>query len=221
MKTSHREVYALLVNAARGLGYEAGNAEDLAGAGAWLTVRGYPGVEALVDLQRAEAPTPTPTPGSPSPPGVEPGRDRSELLVERSSTGRHGPGLIDLLAAGDSIDRLRIVGVDSPLLLIGLCAAVAAELGLRFRVEADGATHYRVDGHDCHPDPSPLLDGGRQLVISCEHAEPATATAWPSQEADVADAAWSAANRLAALTYVPADDRSRATGAGAGLTDND
>ncbi|MGI9594953.1 MAG: DUF3726 domain-containing protein [Acidimicrobiales bacterium] len=235
VKTSHRELYALLVKTGRGLGLPIGDAQDAARAAAWLSLRGYAGVEAMLATGPASAPA-RPRIDDSVADVVGPADGRSDPasgsvpigtaeVVEMVSAGGHGPGLVDLVAAGRGSLVLRLSAVDSPLLLFGLCASAATDHRLRFELTVGSGPAHALDGFDCRPRPPRLLPQSSPLTISCRpvdaeqlEAEPRR---WPTEEISVDDDTWSAANELAARTYVPSDERSRMKGAGAGLTDND
>jgi len=57
--------------------------------------------------------------------------------------------------------------------------------------------------------------------VTCTRVELAGAVGTPGADPDLDDTTWSRINALAARTYVPSSEASRATGAGAGLNDND
>lgn len=215
VRTSHRELSALLTTSARGLGFNVGDAEDLARAAAWLSLRSYGGVAALLqtspthnELWLSEAGHATAT---------------GEVVVDGVSLGWHGPGLVDLLVSGAGSTVLRLRRVDSPLLLFALCAVAATDHRLHFTIISTGRGHeqrFEIDGFDCRPAPHGLPTDSAEFRISCRVAN-TDSRPWPTQEIVVSAEGWAAANRLAARTYVPGDERSRRDGAGAGLTDND
>lgn len=205
MKTSEQEVFALVLKAARGAGFPAGNAEDIARAAAWLSLRRYGGVEAALAT----------TPSAPAEIGDgDPGR------VEGGSAGLHGPGLIDLLIADPGPSVLQLGRFDSPLLLFGLCGVAAADRPVRFTITTGDGRAHELDGDGCRPDPPSAAAALGQLTIGCRTG-PAAARSRPSPEIEVPDPVWQAAEALATKTYVPSSERSRRLGAGAGLTDND
>lgn len=215
VRTSHRELSALLVKSARGLGFTVGDAEDLARAAAWLSLRSYDGVAALLQTSVAHHELSLSEAGDATSAG--------EVVVDGVALGWHGPGLVDLAVSGAGSTVLRLRRVDSPLLLFALCALAATDHQLHFTIISTGGgqgQRFEIDSFDCRPAPSGLLTDAAEFRISCR-VDDTDSRPWPAQEIAVSAEDWAAANRLAARTYVPGDERSRLDGAGAGLTDND
>ena len=109
-----------------------------------------------------------------------------------------GLSAIDLIIAGCR-DRVELSGLDTSLLLRGLASIATA--GRELAIELD----LGPDGH------ATLVRRERHAAESAPHAR--------RHRAD--PAVWHELQGLAARTYVPASETSRAHGAGAGLVDRD
>ncbi|WP_377507928.1 DUF3726 domain-containing protein [Octadecabacter sp. R77987] len=104
-----------------------------------------------------------------------------------------GPTAIDLVRAGQGEQRIN--GADLPLLFVGL-VSMANRFGAGLACDVQD---------DC-------------VVIAVGQGATVTLAIGP---VTVEGAAWAALMKLAARTFVPETETSRAAGAGAGLTDND
>jgi hypothetical protein len=132
-----------------------------------------------------------------------------------------GQGPHDILDGLAEIDALCGGGKDAvalgdhALLLIGLAGAVAKETGSRLAVDRGGG--------DIVPLASVRDVGSLASASALRRMSGDDQAAWPDapRPAPSDAAAYAAALALAAKTYVPASDLSRAQGAGAGTTDND
>ncbi|MCQ4633624.1 DUF3726 domain-containing protein [Shinella lacus] len=126
-----------------------------------------------------------------------------------------GQAAIDALCCGETEQGLPEDQAYS-LLLIGLAGAAAMDTGLNLTVQqgnGDVAPLARVS------DVGGLLLTMKTLRVMPDDAAPACSGSPRPTPTDAA--AYAAALSLAARTYVPASDLSRAQGAGAGTTDND
>ena len=207
---SANETQSLVRKAALGMGYDTGVAEDLGKATAWLCVREFDGTQAVA-RSIADGPSLTFT------------RDNEgEYLVFKDlqiATG--GPGIIDIAASGELPVKIGLQGVKSPLLLFGLAGICARHYGFDITVAAvDGSAAISTDGTTIRGSIPP---DGYDLIITCQKLDAGAAVgAIPLTTAfSCDDETWSSLSKLAARTYVPASEASRARGAGAGLTDND
>ncbi|MGJ7043627.1 hypothetical protein J2Y63_006913 [Shinella sp. BE166] len=123
---------------------------------------------------------------------------------------------IDALCCGETAQVLPADHAHG-LLLIGLAGAAAMDTGLNLAVQqgnGDVAPLARVS------DVGGLLPTMKTLRVMPDDAAPPACSGTPRPTATDAGA-YAAALALAARTYVPASDLSRAQGAGAGTTDND
>ncbi|MDX3974911.1 DUF3726 domain-containing protein [Shinella sp.] len=122
---------------------------------------------------------------------------------------------IDALCCGET-EQVLLRDRNYGLLLIGLAGAAAMETGLNLAVQ-------QVDG-DVVPlarlsDAGGMLSAMKTLRLLPDNDAPVCSGSLRPMATDAV--AYAAALGLAARTYVPASDLSRARGAGAGATDND
>ena len=241
MRQSLSELYSTVRKAAVGRGAPHGIAEDLADAVCWLDSLSFDGVSCAVDCL-AHWPSDTPA--------VRLLRDENGLVLETAKPDTAasalfaGPALGDLLQTGAVPDSGFSVSVDVPLLALAAVAQTCARLKRRawLMIHLQGQAVIA----DCNEETCQLITVTPQLTIT---APPATeVTLWPSQPdqnsgnigclinqeefsrrrnraltkgLEVCDGSLEQLEAWAALTLVPESDRSRETGAGAGLLDND
>jgi len=123
---------------------------------------------------------------------------------------------IDALCCGETAE-ITFEGRSCRLMLIGLAGAAAASADLNLAVRYHGGVEplaLAVNPADLVPTALSL-----QLLPVADGGVPASRRSLRPAETDAA--AYTAALGLAAKTYVPASELSRAQGAGAGTTDND
>lgn len=121
--------------------------------------------------------------------------DLQDNILDPTHVAHAGPSIIDWVSGTRNALTLR--NIDAPQLLAALVAC---------------ANH--------HPKgPLRLRQNGRDIVLEPGPAAPPSANT--TTQPDIDPGLWDALNRLAARTYVPSTDESRATGAGAGLQDAD
>lgn len=126
-----------------------------------------------------------------------------------------GQATIDALCCGE-IEHVSLQGRKESVLLIGLVGVAAMETGLNIGLERGNGGIVPLAGVS---DVSGLTSDTRTLRRLSDGEAPAClGTPRPAATDAVA---YAAALALAARTYVPASDFSRARGAGAGTTDND
>ena len=241
MRQSLSELYSTVRKAAVGRGAPHGIAEDLADAVCWLNSLSFDGVSCAVDCL-AHWPSDTSA--------VRLLRDENGLTLETENTDTAasalfaGPALGDLLQTGAVPDSGFSVSVDVPLLALAAVAQTCARLKRRawLMIHLQGQAVIA----DCNEETCQLITVTPQLTIT---APPVTeVTLWPSQPdqssseigalinhkefsqrrnraltkgLEVCDGSLEQLEAWAALTLVPESDRSRETGAGAGLLDND
>ena len=241
MRQSLSELYSTVRKAAVGRGAPHGIAEDLADAVCWLDSLSFDGVSCAVDCL-AHWPSDTPV--------VRLLRDENGLVLETAKPDTAasalfaGPALGDLLQTGAVPDAGFSVSVDVPLLAL----AAVAQTCVRLKRRAWLMIHLQGQAviADCNEETCQLITVTPQLTIT---APPATeVTLWPSQPdqssgdigalinheefsqrrnraltkgLEVCDGSLEQLEAWAALTLVPESNRSRETGAGAGLLDND
>ncbi|MDH3263405.1 MAG: DUF3726 domain-containing protein [Paracoccaceae bacterium] len=207
MMLSLNEIETTLRKAALGAGLGFGAAEEVGRAGAWLCARGWDGVAAaLAGLDR---------PGAPCEAVAE-----GVCRFRKAAAASAGLAAIDLLLGDCGVREARLEGLDSPWLLVGL-AGIAVEAG-------NAAFRLRLGDAEALVRPAGLDIAGAVPARGCDAAlwvdeapqHPASAPR-ASAGAEVRDEDWRRALALAQRTYVPASDRSRRFGAGAGARDED
>ena len=210
MMRSLNELESVLRKAASGAGLPIGLAEDIGAAGAWLTARGQDGTGAVLLSIRAGISEP-----------MTPVTDHGTLVFAPTRVAICGPSVIDMLAAFESIEKARLRDVDSPMLLLGLAGSMAGSYDIAFDVDfAHGGQAQVTAGGLVLTGPLPVP--GTELVIARNKIKPSVLP--PDKQSngvEVAAELWRGAEVLAARTYVPSSEASRAAGAGAGLSDND
>jgi hypothetical protein len=135
--------------------------------------------------------------------------DRQRILA--------GQATIDALCCGET-EEIVLEDRDCGLLLIGLAGAAAVTTGLGLAV--------RVGNGDLVPlvrvsDVAERVPSAATLRLTSDDVEDASARFGAPRPAATDAGAYADALGLAAKTYVPATELSRAQGAGAGTTDND
>ncbi len=210
MRHSLNEIEGVLRKAATGCGFPHGLAEDIGRAGAWLCARGRDGLGAgLAGVMAGRA----------APGGMH--YDACTRTFPDARVAWCGPSAVDLLQCAEAGDMVRLTGIDAPLLLVGFAGLAVRDTGisLRFSNGCDvlaGPGGLGMRGAM----PSAGVDAALALTGAPERSRPGVSE--PLLDGIDADPAlWAEALALAARTYVPASDASRATGAGAGDIDND
>jgi Protein of unknown function (DUF3726) len=219
MSWSLNEIEAEVKKAVRGAGLSSGLswglAEEAAKAARWLAARGVDPMPALVDVLNRH--------------------DRGEritvALTVTDGGQWHAPAPLCPLTLGAALcDHARqiIAGgmaagpVARPLLVVPFVARAARHLGSDLRITMDHDIWVlAADGRFAT---TSTADRAECTTLRCEAAvAPSTLTLRGVTSADVSIApdAWERLQTFAARTYVPANERSRREGAGAGSIDND
>lgn len=191
------------------VGLPFGLAEDCGQAAAWLAVQGYDGVHAALQSIRL---------------GMRKTDYKTNSAVEVEFRDAFvtvcGSSAIDLLVSGD-VSTVRLMGADSPLLMIGYAGVSSVHHGQGYRVSFSNGSTATVSSNG-------VSLSGELPLAACDvtlsrHAniEAATKPTGEKPGLVVKDAVWREVMALAAKTYVPESQSSRAGGAGAGMTDND
>jgi hypothetical protein len=203
------EIEVLIRKAAVGAGYVYGIAEDIGQAGAWLCAHGQDGVAACLAGIEAGPSAPAPTI-----------HNNGTLSFVDAHVARCGSSALDLIMSNNRAGDVRLANVDEPLLLVGLAGIAAdawnTDIALRF---SDGCT-VRVGpaGFDM---PTPPAAGVDVILVRDKESRAPSERVPSSDGFDVDADLWNGALKLAARTYVPASEASRARGAGAGEIDNE
>lgn len=223
MSWSLNEIEAEVKKAVRGaglspglsLGLSWGLAEEAAKAARWLAARGIDPMPALVDvLDRHDR-----------------GKRISVALTVTDGGQWHAPTPLCPLTLGAALcDHARqiIVGgiaagpVAQPLLVVPFVARAARLLGSNLRITMDhDISVLAADGRFAT---TSAADRAECATLRCDAAAdtaPAEMRGITSADVSIAPDAWERLQTFAARTYVPANERSRREGAGAGSIDND
>lgn len=126
-----------------------------------------------------------------------------------------GLATVDALCCGEGPEEAALEGADCSMLLMALAGVAAENAGLSLAVKREDGSLLSLDAACACLEPATRL----RLVRRGE-GDTSKETLSP-RPAATSEAAYAAALALAAKTYVPASDLSRAMGAGAGTTDND
>ncbi len=214
MRFSINEVETLVRKAALGAGLDPGRADELADAAVWLTGLQVPVFDIAHRALTSDA-------GAP----ITLAEDGTSAACPSSSAARVGMSAIDLLLAKPTDFTVTLDAVDEPLLVTALAAVAARRHGSAFEIET-GRAKIAVQP-DGIPDLAPLIAERNLRMVLRRTGKNASATAEPTASScrydpeSLSDNGFASLERLAHQTYVPASERSRISGAGAGLTDND
>ncbi|MEM8976063.1 MAG: DUF3726 domain-containing protein [Pseudomonadota bacterium] len=210
MRRSYNEIEMALVKAGRGVGQSLGVAEDMARAGIWLCRIGCDGVSMVLDCLTGA--------------GQHEGRlefDGQSIDLSSAHPMHAALTCIDLaISEPGSVVQLPS-GLPMPGILIGLAGHAAAQHGRRFSVSVDPCDPIFIYSGGVSALPLDLPANAALTVVSGDDDGTDPAFRLSNERPDVPDALWAQVDVLAARTYVPASEQSRASGAGAGLTDND
>lgn len=187
------EVEALARKAARGAGQEWGMADEAAMAARWLCTAGLDGVGAL-----ARALTRPPDARCP----LAEGAAMSDSVLDWAGAGR------------------RIENVAVPVLLLPFAAMAAQRLGRPVTLRWDGTAAVTDGTRAAIAAPrDDLFSDAARVTVQVGGTLTAPLDLHPRARPTPQD--WSKLLGLAQRSYAPDTERSRRTGAGAGLTDND
>jgi hypothetical protein len=214
MFVSLNEVESTVRKAFRGSDYHWGEAEEAGKAAVWLVRRKLPVMEPFLRLLRS-------LDGSP-----ESLRPIVSADIWRSASGRLCPILTGISLADAAMElkiggNMRFENVLTPILLAPFASLAADTRQLNLSLHWPG-NEIIVQGHEFDGD---LVNAEEPATIILTVRPPdgtfEAATSGEERTMEVDSGLWAELNRFAAETYVPASARSRAVGAGAGLTDND
>lgn len=193
---SLNEIARRIRDAALGLGWSAGTAEDIGQAAAWLSARGVDGVDVAM---RAAGPGPAAVSARQTGEGWRIGPLPSALA---------GPAALDILLSGDGPVTVELT--DAPDLLLGLAGHASAQTGRDIMLSGGMSARIEAGRMTARPVPGP---GGTVTLTAGGAGEPGPPPL--SRTAPDPDA-WAKAARLASRRLVPATRASRERGAGAG-----
>ena len=207
---SANEVFHMARKACLGSGLAADRAEDLAEATTLLQCTGHDGLAALHRLLVRQS-------REPHKPELGVSLSADQVQVDQLRPEAEGVAVIDWLVAGKGEAELH--EVCDRLVMAGLLLAAAHSHGGRFSLRTSGPAASFV--LTC---PQQFLDlpQDEACLLRYQPGEQDRA-AQPVlfHHTQVELSVWQACGRLAHLTYVPASEASRQSGAGAGLVDND
>ncbi len=212
MIVSASECRDMITKAGRGVGLEASRAADLAAACCLLCAFGRQGCQAaLACLADAEG---LRLPESPA---------AGQLFWPQGRAALEGGQAIEMIQAGLA-QSAGFGQLDAPPMLLGLAAILAPETG--FEMLAGKTLQGRtangwIDWFGPENGPESGLECARDSVWLRRLDRLPDIAARPLLPFSVDPQDWQAVCQLAALTYVPESETSRARGAGAGQIDND
>ena len=210
MRLTLYEIETTTRKASIGAGLPHGLGEDIGSAVAWLAGRNYDGIGAALKSIRA---------------GMSKVKmsvaDKGIMNFPDVSIAVCGPSVIDLLTGEKSCTEAHLHKPDSVILLFGFAGVAASQRSYIFHFDFSNGTKVRVSSNKVVENgevPSSSCD----VVVRCyEDKQGLSPTPMPLGGVEVNNETWSELVALAAKTYVPESNASRAAGAGAGLTDND
>lgn len=212
MSWSQNEIEAEVKKAMRGAGLAWGLAEEGAKAARWLAARAIDPMPAVIDVLDRHA-----------------GCDRISTAITLTDDGCwSAPAPLCPITFGASFcDHARIIAggtvagpVARPLLVVPFVARAARLLGRNISLTMDGDAMLLLDRGE--PGSWPV-DRPDAVALRCVATDD-TAMAMQRMTASniaIAPDRWARLLAYAGRTYVPANERSRREGAGAGLIDND
>jgi hypothetical protein len=208
MIVSASECRDMITKAGRGVGLEASRAVDLAAACCLLCASGRNGCQAA--LACLDAGSEMRLPEHPA---------AGQLFWGVGRAALEGGQAIEMIQAGLA-QKAGFGHLDAPPVLLALAAILAPETG--FELLAGETLQGRTaQGWIDWAKPEAALDGGEHPVWLRRLDSLPDIKARLEQPFSVPPQDWQALSRLAALTYVPESETSRAQGAGAGQIDND
>ena len=199
----------MLKKAAIGTGLPVGLAEDASQAGAWLIGQDQDGVGAV-------------------PMAIKEGfnnsianmRDGHTQIFLEARVALCGPSSVDLLAGDTSVDEIRLCNIDSPFLLIGQAGIGSQDFGIELTLRFSDGAAASISEQGLSLCGSPPKEGTDVFMTCCQSNQTTGIANIRTDDIEIDLETWRTIEALAAKTYVPSSDLSRAKGAGAGLIDN-
>ena len=211
---SLNEIETMLRKAAVGSGLPVGLAEDIGRAGAWLAAQGHDGVDAALKAIRDRFRDRLLSPEIPV-------REGGILVFHTSHSAICGPSAIDLLVAEEASHGVRLLNVDSPVLIIGLAGTAAVNYCIEINLAFSYGGEASVSADNLVLNGS-LPAPGTDIFITIRKVGRKTRKGKSHMGGVViSEEIWREAAAFAARTYVASTEESRLQGAGAGMTDND
>ena len=207
---SANEVFHIARKACIGSGLTPDRADDLAEAATLLQCSGYAGLSALHRLLvrhgRAE-----------HTPQLQLSLSAGQIQADLLRPEAEGVAVIDWLISHPETGQADCAVLCDDMMFAGLLLAAVRAYGGWFTLHLSGSSDPVHIVNTSIVAELPASAGWRLYY----HAGPPSAEALVYHHTDVAFAIWTALGKLAHLTYVPASEASRQSGAGAGLVDND
>jgi Protein of unknown function (DUF3726) len=211
---SLNEVESTVRKAFRGAGYHWGEAEEAGKAAVWLVRRKLPVMQPLLRLLRSlDGP-------------IASRRPVVGDTIWRAAGGRLCPVLTGIVLADSATDlrngsEIRFENLLLPQLLTPFAALAAKQSQLNISVHWHG-NRIVVQGGGYRGDLANAEDQATALLTAQSPSSTfETMATGEGKTLNIESEHWGELNRFAGETYVPASERSRTAGAGAGLTDND
>ena len=217
---SANDVLQIARKACIGSGMAVDRSEDLAEAATLLQCSGHDGLAQLLGLLQGRDAASAQLPAAVQIDlGLkEVGRPRDQLKVSHLRPNIEGVAVIEWLLANPQIGAAVIEKIDDWVMLVGLLVCAVQRFGGVFILQAS---------HETKPvaivDFSALKDGlpkAEVWTLSYQSSQVAS-SAVLNHHTDTELSVWQSLEAWAHLTYVPATEASRQSGAGAGLVDND
>lgn len=205
MRATLNEVKGAVTKAAVGLGWPFGLAEDIGRASVWLLEQGRCTLAEVVSALEQDKGLPYPI------------RNDASWVFEGALSLRDGPAALDLLLAG--AQSVTLQALDFPNVVAGLAAVRARDTGHTIGLQGDGDACGRVSSLGFSLPQFEVPTNLRLCLAQEASVEIPNQIVRDGVVVDLED--WQRLQRYAAQTYVPNDDRSRSSGAGAGSIDNE
>jgi hypothetical protein len=214
MIVSLNEVESTIRKAFRGAGYHWGEAEEAGKAAVWLARRKLPVTKPFLQLLRSlDGP---PASRRPVITGNMWAAASSKLCPVLAGIALCDAAMDLQLGSKICFENLLLPDLLSPFASL---AANESQLNLSLRWQGNRIV---VQGNEFYSDLTSAEDQATaSLSVRSRSGTFEAVTVEEQQTLDTDSEMWTELNRFAAETYVPASARSRAVGAGAGLTDND
>ncbi len=210
-RVSLNEVQLGVLKAARGCMLHEGLCEELSRAAVWLCRAGLDGLGAALEAMTA--------PDARAPASCE--RVADGWRFDPAAAAVAGPSALDLVLAEPGV-RVLLARLDAPLVVLGQAGVAAGDHDRAFRLTGEaGSVDVCGQGFSASVRPERALAGARLGVESTPGFRPVAAVGSRVDGIEVDADVRARIDALAARTYVPASERSRALGAGAGLVDVD
>ncbi len=210
MRVSLYEIEATMRKASMGAGLSFGLAEDIGKASVWLAMVKQFDVKAILEAICVHKRT---IEMHNNVPGV--------TTFPNAQSALCGVSAIELLLCEADCSAVQLTNADSELLLAGFAGITAKNHNVEFCFEFSNGAMYQISGENFVGNEISILSPSDISITYVPAISSQKPTPIVTQGIDVDEENWRKAEMLAAKTYVKQTHASRASGAGAGLTDND